>query len=116
MGYLHRKTWRLIEATTHAIGGFLIGFLVVGILDTLQIIVVNWTQNFWISVVITALNMLKAYYLRDYFHNKRNRHKKLHRRLDNEKARKTGILGGSVLTQAEPNQTKTVQSTNRGQC
>lgn len=80
MSYMSRKTWRLIEAITHAVLGFLIGFIVVGILDTLEIIVVNWNQNFYISAVITGLNMLKAYYLRDYFHIKRKQHKRLHRR------------------------------------
>jgi hypothetical protein len=73
--YWNRRIWRAIEAVCHALLGFLIGFIVVGLLDTLEIIVVNWTQNFWISLVITGLNMLKAYYLRDYFHKQRKLHK-----------------------------------------
>ena len=83
--YWNRRIWRAVEAVCHALLGFLIGFLVVGLLDSLDIIVVNWVQNFWISTVITFLNMVKAYLLRDYFHMKRKLHKiKFKRRKHNE--------------------------------
>lgn len=67
----YKQTWRIMEAATHAFIGFMIGFLVVGILHLLGVIQVNWEQNFYISFVITALNMFKSYILRCWFHIKR---------------------------------------------
>ena len=81
MKHYTRRDWQKMEALTHAIGGFSIGFIVVGALNYGGVYVgmpieVDWVQNFYISVVITLLNGLKANYLRELFHNKRAKYKR----------------------------------------
>ncbi len=69
---MQNKQLTVIESITHASLGFLIGLLVVAFLAEFGYIIgmnitIDWKTNIQISLTITGINMIKAYYLRRYF-------------------------------------------------
>ncbi len=69
---MQKYTHSIIEAATHAIIGFLIGFIIVLAIDLFGGYVgfeidINWWQNLFISAIIVTCNTIKAYVIRRLF-------------------------------------------------